>query len=78
MVARILSLDAKAVDADGDRKFDRLDITTNLDVIVPGDFMVSVFVTDAKQRNVGGVAEGEFAIGTPEPDGEDRRLAYME
>jgi hypothetical protein len=63
VVARILSLDAKAVDVDGDGKFDRLDITTNLDVIVPGEFLVTVYLTDAKQRKVMGVTRADLQVG---------------
>jgi hypothetical protein len=55
VVARILSVDAKAVDLDGDHKFDRLDVTTSLDVIVPGEYTETIYVTDAKQRKVGGL-----------------------
>jgi len=55
VVARVLSLDAKGVDLNGDHKFDRLDTTTTLEVIVPGEYTETVYVTDSKQRKVGGL-----------------------
>ena len=39
IVARLVSLTATPVDVDGDGKFDRLDITTELDVVLPGDYI---------------------------------------
>ncbi len=63
VVARIRSLDAKAVDADGDRKFDRLDLSANLDVVVPGEYFVSFLVVDAKQRSLEANARANLQAG---------------
>lgn len=55
VVARVLSLDARAVDVDGDGKLDRLDITTELDVIVPGEYSESIYLMDASKKRIGDV-----------------------
>ena len=39
IVARVVSLTATPVDVDGGGKFDRLDITAELDVLIPGDYV---------------------------------------
>jgi hypothetical protein len=39
VVARLVSVAATPVDVDGDGKFDRLDITAELDVILPGNYL---------------------------------------
>ncbi|MGD0200041.1 MAG: hypothetical protein ABSD27_04750 [Bryobacteraceae bacterium] len=47
IVARFLSLDASAIDVDGDSKLDRLDVTATLDVFEPGEYQMGFTVRDA-------------------------------
>ncbi|MGA3205543.1 MAG: hypothetical protein ABSF12_23870, partial [Bryobacteraceae bacterium] len=49
VVARLVSIAATPVDVDGDGKFDRLDITAELDVVLPG---VYLFGFSVKSRQV--------------------------
>lgn len=52
VVARLLSLTTDAIDVDGDGKLDRLDVTANLDVFIPGKFALGFSITDAAGRKV--------------------------
>lgn len=63
VVARVISLDAGGVDVDGDGKFDRLDVTAVLDVIIPGEFMFSACAADAMHRSVPVFATEKLAAG---------------
>jgi hypothetical protein len=51
VVARVVSLTATPVDVDGDGKFDRLDVTAELDVTIRGDFLFG-FSVNSNGREV--------------------------
>jgi hypothetical protein len=44
LVARIRSLSEKSVDADGNGTFDRLEVTAQLNVVVPGDYRMQLMI----------------------------------
>jgi hypothetical protein len=50
VVARLLSLAVKAVDEDGDGRFERLDVTAELDVFDPGDYALGFSITSAGRK----------------------------
>ena len=52
LVARFLSLKTNPVDADGNGKFDRLDITAMLDVFVPGDYDMNLELRDPASKGL--------------------------
>ncbi len=55
IVARIVSLEAKAVDSNNDGFFDRLDVTAQLDVNVPGEYLLSALaVSDTGRASTSG------------------------
>ena len=57
IIARITSLDAKAVDLNNDGIFDRLDVTAQLEVDVPGEYLLDAeAVSDSGRANIGGIA----------------------
>ncbi len=47
IVARLLSVTANAINANGDKRFDRLDIVAQLDVSYPGDYGFGVSIRNA-------------------------------
>lgn len=52
VVARVVSLSAEGVDTNGDGKYDRLDVTGELEVVTPGVFDFSANVSDAMGRQL--------------------------
>ncbi len=52
LVARFLSLTAKPVDTNGNGKFERLDVSAMLDVVMPGKYFMDFRVADAASKEV--------------------------
>jgi hypothetical protein len=63
LVARFLSLTAKPVDTDGNGKFDRLDVSAVLDVLVPGKYDMDFRIADTGSKDISSFGGADLSKG---------------